>query len=102
MTFYLFDRYLRPLRKSHVGQPPSAVQTVFRRRRGCLRYILMREDNDRDFRKGLYLVLSPRKNPMARQANRMLIGLFVIIALIIFVISLAVLGSGKFFKRLLP
>ena len=37
----------------HVGQPPSAVHTLFRRRRGRLRYILMRKESDRDFRRGL-------------------------------------------------
>jgi hypothetical protein len=31
---------LRPLRKSHVGQPPSAVHTSYSRRRGRLRYML--------------------------------------------------------------
>ena len=37
----------------HVGQPPSAVHTLFRRRRGRLRYILMKKIRDRDFRRGL-------------------------------------------------
>ena len=52
---------MRPLRKSHVGQPPSAVHhTLFRRRRGRLRYILMRKDSDRDFRRGLKMVCKKR------------------------------------------
>ena len=55
---YLYDRNLRPLRKSHVGQPPSAVHPSCSRRRGRLRYILMRKDSDRDFRRGLKLVLN--------------------------------------------
>ncbi|MFZ5447311.1 MAG: MlaD family protein [Thermodesulfobacteriota bacterium] len=36
---------------------------------------------------------------MARQANRMMIGVFVVISLIILAVSVAVLGSGKFFKK---
>jgi paraquat-inducible protein B len=36
---------------------------------------------------------------MARQANRMMIGVFVVISLIILVVGVAVLGSGKFFKK---
>jgi paraquat-inducible protein B len=36
---------------------------------------------------------------MARQANRMMIGIFVVISLIILAVSVAVLGSGKFFKK---
>ncbi|MEJ2671754.1 MAG: MlaD family protein [Deltaproteobacteria bacterium] len=36
---------------------------------------------------------------MAKQANRMMIGGFVVIALIILAASLAVFGSGKFFKN---
>jgi len=36
---------------------------------------------------------------MARQANRMMIGVFVVISLIILVLGVAVLGSGKFFKK---
>jgi hypothetical protein len=41
---YFYERNLRPLRKSHVGQPPSAVRTLFSRRRGRLRYILIEEE----------------------------------------------------------
>jgi paraquat-inducible protein B len=36
---------------------------------------------------------------MAKQANRMMIGGFVVIALLILAASLAVFGSGKFFKK---
>jgi paraquat-inducible protein B len=36
---------------------------------------------------------------MAKQANRMMIGGFVVLALIILAVSLVVFGSGKFFKR---
>ena len=36
---------------------------------------------------------------MAKQANRMMIGGFVVLALIILAVSLAVFGSGKFFKK---
>ena len=36
---------------------------------------------------------------MARQANRMMIGLFVVISLIILAVSVVVLGSGNFFKK---
>jgi len=36
---------------------------------------------------------------MAKQANRRLIGVFVFISLIILAVSVAVLGSGKFFKK---
>jgi paraquat-inducible protein B len=36
---------------------------------------------------------------MARQANRMMIGAFVVISLIILAVSVAVFGSGKFFKK---
>ncbi len=36
---------------------------------------------------------------MARQANRMMIGIFVVISLILLAASVAVLGSGKFFKK---
>jgi paraquat-inducible protein B len=36
---------------------------------------------------------------MAKQANRMMIGGFVVLALIILAVSLVVFGSGKFFKK---
>ncbi|MBM4293864.1 MAG: MCE family protein [Deltaproteobacteria bacterium] len=36
---------------------------------------------------------------MAKQANRMMIGVFVVIAVIIMAASLVVFGSGKFFKK---
>jgi len=36
---------------------------------------------------------------MAKQPNRMMIGVFVVISLIILAVSVAVLGSGKFFKK---
>ena len=36
---------------------------------------------------------------MARQANRMMIGVFVVIALFLLAVSVAVLGSGKFFTK---
>ena len=36
---------------------------------------------------------------MAKQANRMMIGGFVVIAVVILAASLVVFGSGKFFKK---
>src|SRR3990172_4786703 len=36
---------------------------------------------------------------MAKQANRMMIGVFVVIAVILMAASLVVFGSGKFFKK---
>ena len=36
---------------------------------------------------------------MAKQANRMMIGGFVVLAVIIMAASLVVFGSGKFFKK---
>ena len=39
---------------------------------------------------------------MAKQANRMMIGVFVVIAVVIMAASLVVFGSGKFFKKTNP
>ena len=36
---------------------------------------------------------------MAKQANRMMIGVFVVVAVIIMAASLVIFGSGKFFKK---
>jgi len=55
VTLNLEPLNLRPLRKSHVGQPPSAVHPSFSSRRGRLLHIWIKENNKGDFRRGLNL-----------------------------------------------